>query len=185
MLGWDHDIRDAIGDEHWQRADCRVELAAARAPARHRWLGPDGPPPHPRVAEIVAKQVPTLEDLRFLFFTDSEAGVAAADRHFTHIRVSEHAPVSAEDPENGLEACSPFQAFSKGGLDRWEGRMPNCLWQDGEKALRRGFFSYVRSPYNKTYNEAGLWGIWALGRMQNEQLTCYQCNQQLHPLPRH
>src|SRR5882757_1217464 len=55
--------------------------------------GPDGPPPHPRVAEIAAKEVPTREDLRFLFFTDSEAGVGAAERHFTHIRVGEHAPV--------------------------------------------------------------------------------------------
>src|SRR5882762_11421601 len=161
MLGWDHDIRDAIGDEHWQRADCRVELAAARAPARHRWLGPDGPPPHPRVAEIVAKQVPTLEDLRFLFFTDSEAGVAAADRHFTHIRVSEHAPVSAEDPENGLEACSPFQAFSKGGLDRWEGGCQTVCGRMERKRFGAVFSPTVRWPYNKRTMEGGLWGIWA------------------------
>ena len=31
---------------------------------------------------------------------------------------------------DGFEARSPFQAFANGGLDRWEGRMSNCCWQD-------------------------------------------------------
>jgi pimeloyl-ACP methyl ester carboxylesterase len=66
--------------------------------------GPDGPPPHPRVAEIAAKQVLTREDLHFLFFTDSEAGVEAAERHFTHIRVGEHAPVAVESGRRQREA---------------------------------------------------------------------------------
>lgn len=33
-----------------------------------------------------------------------------------------------------------------------------------------------RSPYNKRTIEAGLWGIGPLGRMQNQQVTCYQCD---------
>jgi pimeloyl-ACP methyl ester carboxylesterase len=64
--------------------------------------GPDGPPPHPMVAEIAAKQVLTKEDIRFLFFTDSEAGVAAAERHLT--RIGEHVPVSTESGRRQREA---------------------------------------------------------------------------------
>jgi pimeloyl-ACP methyl ester carboxylesterase len=51
--------------------------------------GPDGPPPHPRVAEIAATLAPTREDLRFLFFTETETGIAAAERHLASIRFGE------------------------------------------------------------------------------------------------
>jgi hypothetical protein len=88
-------------------SDCRVELAAARAPARHRWLRSRRSGRPAAASEGCgnrAKQAPTLKDLGFLFFTDSEAGVAAADRHFTHIRIREHAPVSAESGRRQREA---------------------------------------------------------------------------------
>ena len=66
--------------------------------------GPDGPPPHPRVAEIAAKHAPTREEVRFLFFTESEAGIAAAERHFTHIRLGERAPIAVESGRRQREA---------------------------------------------------------------------------------
>ncbi len=89
-------------------ADCRAEFAATRAPAssslapvlavrRGRRI--------PWVAEIAVKQVPdSRSDLRFLFFTDSKAGVAAAQHHLTNMRVGEHAPVSAESGRRQREA---------------------------------------------------------------------------------
>jgi pimeloyl-ACP methyl ester carboxylesterase len=103
------DRTDLLG---WSVGGYVAQTVALNCPQRVRRLviagsgpgGPDGPPPHPRDAEIAAKQVPTLEGLRFLFFTDSEAGFAAAERHFTHIRVSEHAPVSAESGRRQREA---------------------------------------------------------------------------------
>src|SRR6202043_3620406 len=58
--------------------------------------GPDGPPPHPRVAEIAAKTAAAREDVQFLFFTATEAGTAAARRHFDRIRLGERPPVAAE-----------------------------------------------------------------------------------------
>lgn len=92
------DRTDVLG---WSVGGYVAQTVALNWPQRLRRLviagsGPGGPPPRPRVAEIAAKQVPTREDLRFLFFTDSAAGVAAPTRHFTHIRVGEHAPVAAE-----------------------------------------------------------------------------------------
>ena len=95
------DRTDVLG---WSVGGYVAQTVALNWPQRLRRLviagsgpgGPDGPPPRPRVAEIAAKQVPTREDLRFLFFTDNAAGVAAAARHFTQIRVGEHASVAAE-----------------------------------------------------------------------------------------
>jgi len=58
--------------------------------------GPDGPPPHSRVAEIAAKTAATREDVQFLFYTETQAGTAAARRHFDRIRFGERPPVGAE-----------------------------------------------------------------------------------------
>src|ERR1700736_2216191 len=66
--------------------------------------GPDGPPPHPRVAEIEEKTAPTREDVQFLFFTGTEAGTAAARRHFDRIRLGERPPVAAESGRRQREA---------------------------------------------------------------------------------
>jgi pimeloyl-ACP methyl ester carboxylesterase len=66
--------------------------------------GPDGPPPHARVAEIAAKPVASRDDVAFLFFPESEAGRAAAERHFTHIRFGEREPVTAEAGRRQREA---------------------------------------------------------------------------------
>jgi pimeloyl-ACP methyl ester carboxylesterase len=117
------DRTDLLG---WSVGGYVAQTVALNWPRRVRRLiiagsgpgGPDGPPPHPRVAEIAAKEVPTLEDLRFLFFTDSEAGVAAADRHFTHIRVSEHAPVSAESGRRQREAIVAWWKGNGAARDR-------------------------------------------------------------------
>jgi hypothetical protein len=51
---------------------------------------------------------------------------------------------------------------SNRGLDRWEGRMSNCLWRIERKRFGAVFSSAVRAPYNKRTIEAGLWGIWAV-----------------------
>src|SRR5256885_16435862 len=45
-----------------------------------------------------------------------------------------------------------------------------------EKCSMGGFSFVVRSPYNKRTMDAGLWGIWLLVRMQNQKVTCYQCD---------
>jgi pimeloyl-ACP methyl ester carboxylesterase len=66
--------------------------------------GPDGPAPHPRVAEIAAKTAATREDVQFLFFTETEAGAAAARRHFDRIRLGERPPVAAESGRRQREA---------------------------------------------------------------------------------
>ena len=84
------DRTDLLG---WSLGGYVAQIVALNWPQRVRQLviagsgpgGPDGPPPHPRVAEIAAKQIPTQEDLHFLFFTDSKAGVAAAQHHLTNI----------------------------------------------------------------------------------------------------
>ena len=65
--------------------------------------GPDGPPPHPRVAEIAAKVAPTEEDVRFLFFTSSQIGQNAARRHFDHVQPGKRSPVATHSvsPDRG------------------------------------------------------------------------------------
>ena len=68
--------------------------------------GPDGPPPHPRVAEIGAKTAPARENVQFLFFTETEAGAAAAGRHFDRIRLGERPPVAAESGRRRREAIA-------------------------------------------------------------------------------
>lgn len=66
--------------------------------------GPDGPPPHPRVAEIASKTPPSREDTHFLFFTETALGTAAAERHFARIRFDEREPISAESGRRQREA---------------------------------------------------------------------------------
>jgi pimeloyl-ACP methyl ester carboxylesterase len=66
--------------------------------------GPDGPPPHPRVAEIAVKAAPAEEDLQFLFFTDTQIGQASARRHFDNIRFRERLPVTAQMGASQREA---------------------------------------------------------------------------------
>jgi pimeloyl-ACP methyl ester carboxylesterase len=66
--------------------------------------GPDGPPPHPRVAEIAAKLFLAREDVQFLFFTESEAGSSGARRHFDRIRFGERPPVAEEAGRRQREA---------------------------------------------------------------------------------
>ena len=66
--------------------------------------GPDGPPPHSRVAEIAAKTAATREDVQFLFFTETEAGAAAARQHFDRIRLGERPPIAAESGRRQREA---------------------------------------------------------------------------------
>jgi pimeloyl-ACP methyl ester carboxylesterase len=58
--------------------------------------GPDEPPPDPRVAEIAAKVAPAEEDIRFLFFTNSRIGKAAARRHFDQIHLGKRSPAAAQ-----------------------------------------------------------------------------------------
>ena len=73
--------------------------------------GPDGPPPHPRVAEIAAKEQPSPEDLAFLFFTESAAGVAAAAMHLARIT---HAGKTTVAPESGIRQRSAIVAWWRG-----------------------------------------------------------------------
>jgi pimeloyl-ACP methyl ester carboxylesterase len=70
--------------------------------------GPDGPPPHSRVAEIAAKTAATREDVQFLFFTETKTGTAAARRHFDRIRLGERPPVAAESGRRQREAITSW-----------------------------------------------------------------------------
>jgi pimeloyl-ACP methyl ester carboxylesterase len=73
--------------------------------------GPDGPPPHPRVAEIAAKVAPTEEDIRFLFFTSSQIGQNAARTHFDHIQPGKRSPVATH---SGVRQREAIVAWWKG-----------------------------------------------------------------------
>lgn len=66
--------------------------------------GPDGPPPHPRVAEIAAKPSAAPEDVAFLFFTESQVGRAAAERHFARTGFGFRAPIDVESGRRQREA---------------------------------------------------------------------------------
>ena len=70
--------------------------------------GPDGPPPHPRVAEIAAKTAATREEVQFLFFTGTEAGTAVARRHFDRIRLGERPPIAEESGRRQREAIASW-----------------------------------------------------------------------------
>jgi pimeloyl-ACP methyl ester carboxylesterase len=88
---------DAVDLLGWSLGGYVGQTVALTWPERIRHLviagsgpgGPDGPPPHPRVAEIAAKTAATREDVQFLFFTETEAGIAAARRHFDRISLGE------------------------------------------------------------------------------------------------
>jgi pimeloyl-ACP methyl ester carboxylesterase len=110
-------LLDALGIDRidllgWSLGGYIAQTTALNWPQRVRRLviagsgpgGPDGPPPHPRVAEIATKAAPPREDVRFLFFTESEAGIAAAERHFARIRFGERAPIAADAGRRQREA---------------------------------------------------------------------------------
>ena len=103
---------DAVDLLGWSIGGYVGQTVALTWPERVRHLviagsgpgGPDGPPPHPRVAEIAAKTAASREDVQFLFFTGTEAGTAAARRHFDRIRLGERPPVAAESGRRQREA---------------------------------------------------------------------------------
>jgi pimeloyl-ACP methyl ester carboxylesterase len=105
----DIDVVDLLG---WSLGGYVAQTVGLVWPGRARRLliagsgpgGPDGPPPHPRVAEIAAKMEPAREDVQFLFFAESEAGNTAARRHFDRIRLGERSPVAAEAGRRQREA---------------------------------------------------------------------------------
>ena len=67
-----NDLEHQQGFNRHARFRARHLVVAGSGPG-----GPDGPPPHPRVAEIAAKTAATREDVQFLFFTETEAGTTA------------------------------------------------------------------------------------------------------------
>jgi pimeloyl-ACP methyl ester carboxylesterase len=93
---------DAVDLLGWSLGGYVGQTVALTWPERVRHLviagsgpgGPDGPPPHPRVAEIAAKTTATREDVQFLFFTGTESGTAAARRHFDSARPLRRNPVA-------------------------------------------------------------------------------------------
>jgi len=103
---------DAVDLLGWSLGGYVGQTVALTWPERVRHLviagsgpgGPDGPPPHPRVAEIAAKTAATRGDVQFLFFTETEAGIAAARRHFDRIGLGERPPVAAESGRRQREA---------------------------------------------------------------------------------
>jgi pimeloyl-ACP methyl ester carboxylesterase len=110
-------LLDALGIDSvdllgWSLGSYVGQTVALAWPERVRQLviagsgpgGPDGPPPHPRVAEIAAKTAATREDVQFLFFTETEAGTAAAQRHFDRIGLGKRPPVAAESGRRQREA---------------------------------------------------------------------------------
>jgi hypothetical protein len=88
-------VMKALALSNWPQRIRRLVIAGS-GPG-----GPDGPPPHPRVAEIAAKTAAPREDVRFLFFTESKAGIAAAQRHFARIRFGEREPIAADAGRRG------------------------------------------------------------------------------------
>jgi pimeloyl-ACP methyl ester carboxylesterase len=83
-----HVLLDALGIDAvdllgWSIGGYVGQTVALTWPERVRHLviagsgpgGPDGPPPHPRVAEIAAKTAATRDDIHFLFFTETGAGL--------------------------------------------------------------------------------------------------------------
>jgi pimeloyl-ACP methyl ester carboxylesterase len=118
------DLLDALGIERtdllgWSLGGYIAQIVALNWPQRVRRLviagsgpgGPDGPPPHPRVAEIAAKQNAARDEIRFLFFTETETGIAAGERHFARIRLGERMSVT---PEAGRRQREAIVAWWKG-----------------------------------------------------------------------
>ena len=99
VLGWSLGgyVAQMLALDH---ADCvRRLVVAGSGPG-----GPNGPPPHPRVAEIAAQPHPGAEEVAFLFFPTNEAGVAASRRHFERIQFGQRPPVSAQCGQRQREA---------------------------------------------------------------------------------
>ena len=120
---------DAVDLLGWSLGGYVGQTVALTWPERVRHLviagsgpgGPDGPPPHPRVAEIAAKTAAARADVQFLFFTETEAGTAAARRHFDRICLGERPPIAAESGRRQREA---IVSWWKG---RWSGTAAS--WQ--------------------------------------------------------
>src|ERR1700676_5447979 len=88
---------DAVDLLGWSLGGYVGQTVALTWPERVRHLviarsgpgGPDAPRPRPGVAEVAAKTAAPREDVHFLFFTEPEAGTAAARRHLDRIGLGE------------------------------------------------------------------------------------------------
>ena len=115
---------DAVDLLGWSLGGYVGQTIALTWPERVRHLviagsgpgGPDGPPPHPRVAEIAAKTAATREEVQFLFFTGTEAGTAAARRHFDRIRLGERPPLRRNPvADSARRSCRGGRAMERHG----------------------------------------------------------------------
>jgi pimeloyl-ACP methyl ester carboxylesterase len=89
----------------WSLGGYVSQTVALNAPGRIRRLiiagsGPggvdEGPRPHPRVAEIAAREKPALEDLLFLFFPDTPGGRSAGNSYLQRVHSTERPGVPQE-----------------------------------------------------------------------------------------
>jgi pimeloyl-ACP methyl ester carboxylesterase len=89
----------------WSLGGYVSQTVALNAPGRIRRLiiagsGPggvdEGPRPHPRVAEIAAREKPALGDLLFLFFPDTPRGRGAGNSYLQRVHGTERPGVTQE-----------------------------------------------------------------------------------------